>query len=360
MSNSTRPMVALAVLALLAFFAPVKASMAEDYTGSSVSYQFDGDTTHDAPDTCAHASSAWSFPLGSSTDGLIAPPDDIADVFVVDVPTSRVGDRIDLRITEATDPEVLDVEAYAPGCNGSVLELLNWPTPEPSPPAPADGEAQWSADVSEPWYCDSRQWVFVVDGLHGMAPAESIHVAWTDGTERPVDLSYSYREWAVYATDHNLDILLKGAWINLPVAWAGDFSFAVGPCDAVDGGAVYGDPPVAGTGMLSFTPTKAGPYLVQVRLKETLGDAAAAVDEAAEAAPPIGPVDVHFIPHPHFGAGFKPTADAKEAKALVAGVASGDGPGLPSLMTPKSCHFCLGPVEDVARLISYRVAASVA
>lgn len=328
----------VAFLALTAaWLAPANASTVEEATDHFVSYQFDGATTHDAPDLCTDAGADWTLPVGAATDGMLVAPDDVSDVFVVDVAPSLKGQRLHVDLAELGDAGTLELAAFAPGCAGSVLDRLNWPTPEPSPPQPAPGETRHAADVSEPLRCDSRQWMFVLDKLQGFEEPGTIHLAWTDGTEGPVGLHGRYGSVAVYATGENLGILLKGAWANVDAEWTGGFAFAVGPCDAVDGGAVYGEPPVGGMGFLEFTPVRAGPHVVQVTYREPVGEILLPLPQVAAALATQG------VPDPT-----DPTALADDPTAALPG----------PVMAPMSCHACIGAVEDVWDIVGYRLSSS--
>lgn len=297
----------LVALLMMAAVAPAHASTVEDATAGAVSYQFDGDSHHDAPDVCTEASTEWTLPFGGTTDGLLLPPDDLADVFLVDVPNASVGSRLDVRLAEVADMDNLDMTVFAPGCAGSVFDLANQPSAEPSPPAPAPGEAQSGVEnLDGSWTCDATRWFFVVNQLRGANAPPSIHVAWTEGTQQSVPLLSSSTGTAHYGTAAHLNVTLKGAWVNLPNSWSGNFRIGAGPCDAVEGGAVYGQPPVAGLGFVSFTPIQAGPHIVQVTVKQTPG-----------------------LP----------------------------GPPAP-LVVPVSCHWCLAPVEGFVKEVSYQLIAS--
>lgn len=331
-----RPLVPLLVVA---FLMPASASTLEDLSSGAVAYQFDGDGHHDAPDSCPDASAKWSVPLGSSTDGILAAPDDVSDVFLVDVPDGLRGERVEVRLSEATHLESLELTTFLPGCGGSVLEPVNWPTPEPSPPAPAEGQKQVeAANVTAPWHCYERESLFGVELVQGHEPAKSIHVAWTDGTELDVPLRFRHGDaHAFYATDHALGTTVKGAWVNMPADWSGWFGYVAGPCDAVDGGAVYGDPPAAGMGFLAFTPTQAGLHAVQITHRDPgsvrLEPLAPATDlEAADLAPALD-------------------LDPSDGVRL-------EPPG--TLAVPMSCHMCVDGVEDVVAEVSYRLTAFTA
>ena len=333
---SLRPLLPLLVLALVM---PASASTLEDATSGLVAYQFDGDGHHDAPDTCTDASAQWSLPLGSSTDGILAAPDDVSDVFLVDVPADLRGQRVQVSLSEATDVESLELTAFGPGCAGSVLEPVNWPTPEPAPPAPAEGQRQIEAsNVAKPWHCSENESLFGIELVQGYAPAPSIHVAWTDGSELDVPLTYRHgAAHALYATDQALGTTVKGAWANMPADWSGWFSYVAGPCDAVDGEAVYGEPPVAGMGFLAFTPTLSGLHAVQVTYRDSAGVQLEPVPVAtdAEAIPPEPTLDVD----PSDGVRLEPPAP---------------------LAVPMSCHMCVDGLDDVVGELSYRLTALTA
>jgi hypothetical protein len=255
----------LLFLSLLAW--PSTASTLEQVSQGVVSYQFDGDTHHDAPDRCDHASSSWALPLGNSTDGLLAPPDDFADVFVVDVPAGLVGTRLDLRITEGPGSADLDLGAFAPLCDGDVFAPHNQPFPFPTPPSPLATEARTAIDVAAPaWRCGDA-WIFVVTDLDGAPAPQELHAAWTDGSEGKVPLWLHNHDVAAYAVEGPA-FDLTGAWINLPDDWAGAFLLAQEVCGAVDGGAVYGDPAALFNDRISFTPIRAGAHLVRVTLAD--------------------------------------------------------------------------------------------
>jgi hypothetical protein len=340
----------LVALSCTALLVPATASTLEDASSGAVSYQYDAGTYRDAPDGCDSADPTWTLPFGSSVDGLLAPPDDVRDAYVLEVPQSLVGSRLQLTAEEPTEgAQALAVDAYVPGCMGSILDMVNWPTPEPSPPAPAAGEKQVSPDL-QPRYCEPNHWVFLIEGLEGFAAPASIYVAWTDGTEKPLPLRWSNHRSAVYVTQENLDITLKGAWANLPAAWAGSFSLFLGPCGTRDGGAVYGDAPTVDLGALEFTPTKAGPYVVLVSWQ---GGAVPSADPPASVDPsPLFPVDPHEAFH-----------DPAGAAEDVAGFLANPPPPqdlLPIVSAPRSCHFCLGPVENLAGRVMYVLSAGKA
>jgi hypothetical protein len=392
-----RSLLAAAAVALFlaptGFLNPVSASTLEEASEHFVSYQFDAGSHHDAPDGCSDADPEWAAGIGTSTDGMLVAPDDASDVFLVDVPPALRGKRMHVALTEATDVDSLELTAFMPGCTGSVLDLVNWPTPEPSPPQPAAGETQHSADVSGPLHCDSDHWVFYLDELHSVVEPASIYLAWTDGSEASVDLDGRWGNYALYETDQHLGVLLKGAWANLADAWTGDFGFWLGPCDAVDGGAVYGAPPVVGMGFLDFTPTKAGPHVVQVTFNGAAGDVIrpvpAPVSVDVDSYLPITgddlPADptgtLHGFGHSHDDGGDASGSASPGADPSVSAIPTIPAiPRLPTLALPKvpsardatqvpssvampgpvvmpmTCHWCVGDLEGVWDMIAYRVA----
>lgn len=335
----------LLALASVALLLPATASTLEEATVGVVAYQFDGATFHDAPDGCGEADAAWSLDVGGEADGLLVPPDDVRDAFVVDVPRSLVGHRVGLAVAEPTDAQRLTLDAYLPGCSGSILDAVNWPVPEPTPPAPAAGERQVSLGLA-PDYCDSRQWAYVLGGMKGLPLPPSVYLAWTDATEHAVDLSWAHDGYAVYVTHDDLGVTLKGAWANVASAWAGD-SWLVGPCDATDGGAVYGDSPTVDLGAIAFTPVRAGPHVV-------------VVSWAGGALPPVQPpgsvdLDPTLVVEPH-EAVEDPQGSADELVEFVMGPPPPQDL-LPGIAVPASCHFCLPQVQSGTSQASYRLSA---
>lgn len=256
-------LVALLVLAL-----PASASLLEEVSDGEVSYQFDGATHHDAPDACDEADPAWGFAAGTSTDGLLLPPDDMSDVFVMDVAPEQVGHRLKVSLFEGAEGVDLMLDILAPLCDGDVFAPHNQPLPPPSPPVPAAGEKQASLDrTAEPMYCrDTDEWAFAID-LDGATPPASIYAAWTDGTHADLPLAWSNPQFAVYGPG-TADVVLEGAWANLPASWSGTFALFSAPCDVPDGGAIYGQPAFLGNDWISFTPVRAGPHEVVVSLGE--------------------------------------------------------------------------------------------
>lgn len=328
----------LVALSLPLLAAASSASLLEDLTGGAVAYQFDGDSHHDAPDACQDADAAWSLPLGGTTDGLLAAPDDSSDTFVLDVPASQVGARVAVTVAERSGSPDLQVTPFVPGCLGSVLEPANHPAPHPSPPAPGPGEAQVeAARLNDPFVCRPNERVFVVGGLNGTAAPDSVHVAWTDGSEGPVAVAWSNPNYAAYPTRENLDITLKGAWINLDASFDGWFALVAGPCDAQDGGAVYGDPPSLAAGLVEFTPVRAGRHLVVVTFADPV-------------APGAGPAPCALCLSP---------VPVPEAGHLVQDLLE-DPTRPPSASVPASCHFCSPHVEQVVESVSYRLGAGKA
>lgn len=243
---------------------PAGASFLEEASNGAIAYQFDADQHHDAPDACVDADPRWSLPLQGQADGLVVPPDDLADAYVLDVPAGAVGSRLTLRVTEPSGTVDVDLMAFAPGCQGTVLDAVNQPVPFPAPPEPADGERQATLGPhATPLRCDDH-WAFVATRLGGLAPPRSLHAAWTDGSEATVPLAFANRDVALYLAQPSVAFTLTGAWINLPAAWDGDFALGLSPCDARDGGAVYGEPALLADDLLAFTPIRAGPHVVVV------------------------------------------------------------------------------------------------
>lgn len=294
---------AAACLLLLSFLAwPSTASTLEGVSGHAITYQFDGDTHHDAPDACDLADPAWALRLDDRTDGMLVPPDDVADVYVMDVPASEVGARVTLRLMEGPGSADLDLGAFAPMCDGDVFAAHNQPFPFPSPPAPAADEQQVAVTPALPGAACGADWFFLVNGLGGETPP-AIHAAWTDGSEATVPLTMRENgEVGIYRTTLGAAVTLKGAWINVPASWSGEFKVAHQPCGVADGGAVYGDPAMLGNDRVSFTPIRAGPHLVLVTL----------------APPTVGP---------------------------------------PPTSVPLTCHLCFEEVEQVVSKLSYFLSA---
>lgn len=295
-------MLPLAAFVLLLSAWPASASLLEDATGEFVAYQFDGATTHDAPDTCARADARWSLPLGGSTDGLLVPPDDAADVFVIDVPPQQVGSRLALHLSEAVQGVDLAFDALVPGCGSDVFAPQNQPAPLPAPPAPQPGQAQvsLSGDALAADTC-ADDWFLMLTGAGAAAP-QSLHAAWTDGSQGSIPLAHASPEVAVYRTARSTAFTLHGLWANVPATWTGELRVAHAPCGAVDGGAVFGAPAQAGDDLIGFTPIRAGPHVLVVTVA---------------------------------GAGTVPTA------------------------VPATCHMCLPQAEQAANELAYRLTASV-
>jgi hypothetical protein len=334
-------LVASASLALLLL--PVHASTVEEATVGVVAYQFDGNTFHDAPDGCGDADPAWSLAVGSSTDGILAPPDDSRDAFVVDVPDDMVGHRLHLGVTDPTDTQPLTLDAFAPGCTGSILDAVNWPHAEPAPPAPAAGEKQVSPPLA-PDYCHPDGWVFVFSGMKGLPAPATMYAAWTDGSEHAVDLAWARNGYVAYSTADGLAVTLKGAWANLAQSWSGQ-AWLAGPCDATDGGAVYGDQPTVDLGAIAFTPVHAGPHVVIVSW----------MDGALPSIHPPAAIDLDptLIVEPH-----EIVQDPQGSAQELVGTAQSPPPPqdlLPRLVVPASCHFCLHQVEDGSGQVSYNL-----
>ncbi|MCA1810582.1 MAG: hypothetical protein LC623_01060 [Halobacteriales archaeon] len=343
---SARPLLAsLAVAALLAV--PGSASTVEEATAHEVAYQFDGNTHHDAPDTCEAAVPEWSLPLDDTTDGILVAPDDGADAFVLNVTPERVGTRLEVRLATPQGTPGLNFTLYPPGCKGTILDPFNQPAHAPSPPAPGPSERQAGIEnLNGTWTCNDAQWLFVVNQLRYLAPPATIHVAWTDGTERDVPLLDANDGTARYAAPDHLAVTVKGAWANLPAAWHGNFRIGAGPCDARDGGAIYGEPPVAGLGVLAFTPIRAGPHVVYVVYATPAGSP-----------PPIpAPITVDVGPY----LPFEPSDLVMDPNGTLDRFLANPVPHLPGLAVPATCHFCVRQAEDVVTTLSYRLATGAA
>lgn len=382
---SVRSLLPLLVLALAM---PASGSTLEELSSGFVSYQFDGDGHHDAPDTCAAAQDA-GVAIGASTDGMLFAPDDVSDVFLVEVPADQRGKRMQVTLSDAIDVETLELTTFVPGCAGTVFDASNWPTPEPSPPAPAEDEHQVALDGADtPRHCRPDVRVFWVEVMPGYEAAPTIHVAWTDGSAREVPITHTHGSaHALYASDHALGTTLKGAWVNMPDSWSGRFVYVAGPCDAVDGGAVYGEPPVAGVGFLAFTPTQAGLHAVQVMYREVAGIQLRPVPAPVSLDPgpflPFGPEDAVQDPTGtlgELGLGHDHAQEARTAPLSVGSLLQPTSLRLdpipqpsslrldPSsirveppapLVVPMSCHMCIGGVEDLGEKLSYRLTTSL-
>jgi hypothetical protein len=204
------------------------------------------------------------------------------------------------------------------------------------------------------WFCEPHAWVFLVDDLTELDSPATVHVAWTDGTQGavPIRPSGNHGPFAVYMTRDRLGVLPEGAWINLPSSWNGSFSLVAGPCDARDGGAVYGEPATVMGGLLSFTPVRAGAHVLRVTLR---GGADAPTPRAPCAAclSPIGLEEpgevVEPLVHPY---------DQYVQGLLSDPAHPGSPPPPPSMSVPASCHYCLGSVEPLAGKVSYSLGAS--
>lgn len=255
-------------IALLATFLawPASASLLESTTAGAVAYQFDGEGHHDAPDSCQDAGAAWTLPAGGAVDGVLVPPDDTADAFVLDVPASGVGSRLMVALSEASGTLDLDLAVLAPGCASTILDPVNQPFPHPAPPAPGPAQTQHSLGRNQaPLHCDDA-WAFVLTGLDGRPAPSTLHAAWTDGSEGAVPLAHANGHWAAYVTYAPQAFNLTGAWINMPSTWSGRFVLGLAPCGATDGGAVYGAPARRADDRLAFTPIRPGAHVVLVGL----------------------------------------------------------------------------------------------
>lgn len=262
----SRTLVAVALL----MTATASASLIEETTDGAVTYQFDGGTTHDAPDRCEDADAAFAVPLGNSTSGTLVPVDDEADHYVVDVDRSLVGSRITIALQEANADVNIDLDIRVPGCGGSVLDEDQQPEDPPEHPDPGPGEQSARLDnLDGGWECDDSSWFFVINQVRGGIAPASIHLVWTDGTQADVPLTKDTPATiAQYETSQNTDVSLHSASAVLPDDWDGRFNIGHGPCDASHGGAVFGEEAEASDDgdRISFTPTQEGTYVAAVVL----------------------------------------------------------------------------------------------
>jgi hypothetical protein len=286
------------LLASVLVLVPVHAGMVEEASDGMVSYQFDAGTHHDAPDGCGDAHANWSLPLGGTIGGMLVAGDDEVDAYVLDLPASAVGERVTVHVSPGPGSGDLGVEVWAPGCMGDVFDAANLPFPLPQPPTPSSGQTTHALhNLNGTWTCNASEWHFVVNGLGGGTAPASIHAAWTDGTETDLPLVQANQGTAHFTATSPLGAALKGAWVNMPTGWSGNFLLSHGPCNLPDGGAVYGDEPFALLGLLEFTPVRSGHHVVLVTYS-----------------PP------------------EPSAPTS---------------------IPASCHYCFGPVADVIRSLNY-------
>lgn len=334
-------MLRLLAIALLLAVAPVAGSLIESESSGVVTYQFDGDTFHDAPDTCEELlanSHDFSIPMDNSTDGMVVPGDDEIDYFKVAIDPSQIGERVLIFVASAAEGVELGIDVQQPECGVSVSSPEAQPVPEPSTgPEPAPGQKQVAADTAEPApvepvECDddhdghgshhqdkkgkghhmdkhnddceqpadpcANPWTFSLSNIDAASAPATIHVSWTNGDQTDVAMAALSEGVATYHTEDNLDVTLYTVTANVPESWDGQFTVSGYSCGAEDGGAVFGDPSSSTQAAVSFTPVTSGIHIVSIRLL-----------------PPEAPT--------------VPTS------------------------VPLSCHFCIGEAEDVADVISY-------
>lgn len=284
----------VAVAALLLFAGPASASLLESTTSAVLGpvasdptlapvleaspvpvedhlhYQMDAGTEFDAPDSCAHVLASelpFDLAVGGDVDGLLVPVDDEVDHYRVPIGEELVGSRVTVSVLgrEATLPFTIDVSM--PACGTSVTAPENQPAPPQAHPEPAAGEKQVTPHNLGGAYPCSDRWFFVLNQFGGRAAPASIHVVWTDGSQEDVPLMKDTPATiAQYATSEHLGFTVESATANVPADWSGQFNLSEGPCGAVDGEAVFGEPAVWTDTTVSFTPTEAGVYVLAVNL----------------------------------------------------------------------------------------------
>lgn len=288
---------------LVALAVPANASLLEDLSGGAVAYQFDADNHHDAPDACADADVAWSLPVDGAVDGMLVPGEDSSDVFVVDVPPVLVGGRLTIGVREASGTPDLDVSGLVPGCVSDLFAPENQPFPPYQAPQPGGNQRQVSvANVNVPQHCDPTERVFELRGMNATPAPSSIFLAWTNGQQAFVPLASNTNGYAVYRTTSHLGFTLEGAWAVIDAGFNGTFIAWEGPCNAKDGGAVYGEPAVVYGDGLAFTPIRAGAHAVVVTF-------------------------------------------------------SGEAP---ATSAPMTCHMCIGGLEKIPERVSYLLSSTTA
>ncbi len=259
------------VVAALMLLVPASGSLIENSTGGLVTYQFDGDSFHDAADTCEDAMSEHLLALGQRSEGWLVPGDDETDHFLLAVAPEDVGQRLRIDVGVAEVGTELLFDAFAPGCAGSVLAEENQPKPAPEDPVPGAGEQLATAKNVDGNYTCSDRWFLNLNqvGKDNEAPA-TIHVTWTDGSQADVPLQKSTPATAAhYTTTEHPDVTVHSATVVMPDSWTGKLILSEGFCDATDGGAVYGeDARRIGDNIIEFTPIVSGPFVLAVRLGE--------------------------------------------------------------------------------------------
>lgn len=258
---------------------PAAGSLIETTSGGAVTYQFDAETFHDAPDTCEGvlgAIESFAVPMDGSADGIVVPVEDEVDHFILTVAPEVVGDRVFVSVGTPVMSVELSLDVQVPGCGTSVVAAENQPVPEserPAHPAAAEGEKQVSPSSlkdGSPEACGGDDWRFVLNQFHDLAPPAALHGIWSDGTQADIPLLKSTdATMAFYATDYNTGIRLKSVIANVPEAWSGQFNSVHGPCGAVEGNGdqiVYGPANTKTQTSVAFTPVSAGDHVVSIRL----------------------------------------------------------------------------------------------
>lgn len=290
-----RRLVALAALLLMT--GPASASLLEDLTGDvlepaapvtgpvadlvsdttgvpidldHVHLQADAGTAYDAPDDCAGALASaepFDLPVGAGLDGLLVPVDDEVDHYRVPIGQDLVGRSVTVHVAGREVALPLSIDVTMPSCGSSVTAAENQPAAPPAHPAPAEGETQVTPhNLGNDHQCSDR-WFFVMNQFGGLPAPESIHVVWTDGSQEDVPLlKDTPATLAQYATSEHLGFTIHSATANVPVDWEGRFNVGEGPCDAVDGEAVFGAPATWTETSVTFTPIEAGTYVLAVHM----------------------------------------------------------------------------------------------
>jgi hypothetical protein len=264
-----------------------------------VHYQADAGTEYDAPDTCDGALASpdpFDLPIDAALDGWLVPADDEADHYRVPVGQDLVGGRISLSVLGHDAELPFAIDAFMPGCGGSVTAEENQPAAPLAHPAPAEGERQVAphnlgASGGE---CSDR-WFFVMNQFGHLAPPATIHLAWSDGSQADIPiLKDTPATLAQYEAPDN-GFTLDSVTANVPDEWTGQFNVGEAPCDLVDGEAVFGEPAVVsadGT-TIEFTPITAGTYVLAVRF---VPPALPALPEASLGVPSlVVPASCHAI-----------------------------------------------------------------
>lgn len=257
------------MLAIAMASTSVAASLVEETSGGAVSYQFDADTHHDAPDMCKQVGPEWTIPADNRTDGILVPLDDESDHYILNLTEDDLGGRFTMTLRETSTPAgdmKARLDILAPLCAGSVLDPANQP---PVPPEPGAGEKRTEAvNTADPTKCSSR-WFFVLTGVDAATMPATISAIWTDGYQEDILADTSPPEpVGQYQTTSRLDTTLHGVTAIVPEGWDGNFRLGEAPCGTTDGQFVFGDPAVRMGDQISFSVLKTGPYVVAVHLGE--------------------------------------------------------------------------------------------